>query len=57
MPKPTKSRVWYILKYLWRYTDDEHPAFLSLTSFSGRGGSSLQIGVGYIDNYITDMQL
>lgn len=26
MPKRTKSRALYILKYLWLYTDDEHPA-------------------------------
>ena len=29
MPKRTKSRALYILKYLWLYTDDEHPASIS----------------------------
>ncbi len=29
MPKQTKSRALYILKYLWLYTDDGHPASIS----------------------------
>ena len=29
MPKRTKSRALYIMKYLWLYTDDEHPASIS----------------------------
>lgn len=29
MPKRTKSRALYILKYLWLYTDDEPPASIS----------------------------
>ena len=29
MPKQTKSRALYILKYLWLYADDEYPASIS----------------------------
>ena len=39
MPKQTKSRALYILKYLWLYTDDEHPASISdLTDYLAKNG-------------------
>ena len=39
MPKRTKSRALYILKYLWLYTDDEHPASISdLTDYLAKNG-------------------
>ena len=39
MPKRTKSRAFYILKYLWLYTDDEHPASISdLTDYLAKNG-------------------
>ena len=39
MPKRTKSRALYILKYLWLYTDDEHPASISdLTGYLAKNG-------------------
>ena len=39
MPKQTKSRALYILKYLWLYTDDEPPASISdLTDYLAKNG-------------------
>ena len=57
MPKRTKSRALYILKYLWLYTDDEHPASISdLTGYLAENGMEAHRTTVSADNVVSYRQ-